>query len=87
MFSFKTKKLKKKKKISHKLLFITGNKRVILSINFLKYLILLNTKKKKKNMNIHYFSPLTNFIASDKNNNVTKIKYQIYKKKLAKMQD
>lgn len=85
MFSFKVRKMKKKKKTLTNLIFITGNKRIILSINFLKYVILLHTKKKEKNMNTNYFLPLGDFLSKDKNNMVVKIKYKIYKKKLAKM--
>jgi len=77
--------MKKKKKILTNLIFITGNKRLVLSINFLKYVILLHTKKKEKNMNTNYFLPLGDFLSKDKNSMVVKIKYKIYKKKLAKM--
>ena len=85
MFSFKVKKMKKKKKILTNLIFITGNKRLILTINFLKYVILLHTKKKERNMNSSYFLPLGDFLSRDKDGMVVKIKYKIYKKKLAKM--
>ena len=47
MFSFKAKKVKKKK---NKLdfLFITGIKRVLMCINIIKYLVLIKKKRKKK---------------------------------------
>lgn len=85
MFNFKVRRIKKKKKILTKLIFITGNKRLLLAINFLKYIMLLSVKKKKKNMIPEYFLPLGNFLSKDRDSMLMKIKYKIYKKKLAKM--
>ena len=84
IFSNKIKKIKKKK-IST-LIFITDYKRVILCINFLKYMILLNCKRRKKNMNMERFNPLYNFIVEDRKNLLIKIKYRIYRQKLMKLQ-
>jgi hypothetical protein len=86
MFSNKTRKLKKKKQKMTKLIFIRGIKRIILCINFIKYIILLTCKKKKKNMLIKLFSPLFNYITNDKTSLVLKVKYRIYRQKLIKMQ-
>ena len=86
MFTHKSKKLKKKKKQINKVVFIYGIKRIILCINFIKYIILLNCKRKKKKMNLELFLPLFNYITNDKTSLVTKVKYKIYKKKLIQMQ-
>ena len=85
MFSFKVRRIKKKKKILTNLIFITGNKRLLLAINFLKYIILLSVKKNGNNMIPDYFLPLGNFLSKDRDSVLIKIKYRIYKKKLAKM--
>lgn len=86
MFSYKTKFFKKQKKQTSSLIFITGIKRVLVCMNFLKYLILLKTQRKKKNMTPRLFTPLFNYIAYDKTNSVVKIKYKIYKQKLMQLQ-
>lgn len=70
----------------NKLIFIKGVKRLLLCINFLKYLILLNCKRKKQNMNYNLFLPLFNYLTNDKNNLVLKVKYRLYKQKLIKLQ-
>ena len=83
----KVKKNKKKQKQQPlKLLFITGIKRTLLCINFLKYIILLRSKRKKKNLTLSLFSPLFNYITEDKNNAVLRVKYRIYKHKLMQLQ-
>ena len=88
MFSTKTRKIikKKKKKFNLNLLFITGLKRTLLCINILKYLILMNVKKRKKNVNYSLLNPLYQFIVNDKSNSVIKLKYKIYKHKLMQLQ-
>lgn len=89
MFSPKTRKLyvKKKKKINLNLIFISGIKRTLLCINFIKYLILINLKRKKKNLLTPFLYPLYNFIMTDKNNSVIKLKYRVYKHKLMQLQN
>ena len=57
----------------------------MLAINFLKYIILLSVKKNGNNMIPDYFLPLGNFLSKDRDSVLIKIKYRIYKKKLAKM--
>lgn len=88
MFSVKTRKIikKKKKKYSINLLFITGLKRTLLCINIIKYLILMNKKRKKKNLTYNYFNPLYQFLTNDKSSNVLKLKFKIYKQKLMQLQ-
>ena len=86
MFTNKVKKIKKKKKQFSKLFFLIEAKRIPLCINFLKYTILLKSQRKKKNLVINYFSPLTDFIITNKINTITKIKYKIYKQKLMLLQ-
>lgn len=48
MFSHKSKTLRKKKQQLTKIIFISGKKKIILCMNFIKCLILLNCKRKKK---------------------------------------
>ena len=86
MFNSKVKKLKKKKQQLSKLVFIVGVKRLVLCMNFIKYIILLNCRRKKKNMTHNLFTPLYNYIVYDKNNLVIKVKYRIYKQKLMQLQ-
>lgn len=90
MFSAKTRKIKQKKKEKKKqnvkLVFITGIKRVLLCINFIKYVILLRCKRKKKNMSLALFNPLFHYLTQDKVNSVIKVKYRIYKHKLMQLQ-
>ncbi len=76
----KSKKLKRKPTV--KLNFIVHSKRTILCINFIKYAILLYTRRKKKNLTFNYFLPLFNYLMYDKTNFVIKLKYRIYKQKL-----
>lgn len=86
MFSFKAKKVKKKK---NKLdfLFITGIKRFLMCINIIKYLVLIKKKRKKKNLNFNFFLPLYNYIINNKNTHVDKIKYKIYRHKLINLKN
>jgi len=86
MFSHKAKFFKKKKQYSTKLIFVTNQKRLLLAINFLKCLILLNVKRRKKNLTTNLFNPLYNYITIDKNNLVEKVKYRIYRQKLMQLQ-
>jgi hypothetical protein len=88
MFSAKTRKIskKKKKKFNLNLVFITGIKRTILCINIIKYVILLNLRRKKKNINYEFLQPLFQYIIQDKVNLVVKLKYKIYKHKLMQLQ-
>jgi hypothetical protein len=88
MFTAKTRKIKKKKKkkFNLSLVFITGLKRTLLCVNIIKYVTLLNLRKKKKNMNYNFLQPLYQYLTQDKNNLVTKIKYKIYKHKLMQLQ-
>lgn len=87
MFSHKAKFFKKKKQYSTKLIFVTNQKRLLLAINFLKCLILLNVKRRKKNLTTNLFNPLFNYITVDKNNLVEKVKYRIYRQKLMQLQE
>jgi hypothetical protein len=88
MFTAKTRKIikKKKKKFNLNLIFITGIKRTLLCINIIKYIILLNLRRKKKNLNYDYLQPLFQYIIQDKVNLVVKVKYKIYKHKLMQLQ-
>lgn len=88
MFNAKTRKIKakKKKKFNLNLIFIKGIKRTLLCINIIKYIILLNLKKKKKNLNYNFLNPLYHFLMQDKVNLVIKVKYRIYKHKLMQLQ-
>lgn len=88
MYSAKTRKIKKKKKTKNNinLIFVTGIKRVLLCINFIKYVILLRCKRKKKNMSTSLYNPLFHYLTQDKMNSVIKVKYRIYKHKLMKLQ-
>ena len=86
MFNNKIKKLKKKKQQLAKLVFVTEKNRIPLCINFLKYTILLNSERKKKNMKPQLFNPLTSFIIQNKVSIITKIKYKLYRQKLMQLQ-
>lgn len=88
MFTTKTRKSSKKKKKNYNLnlLFITGIKRTLLCINIIKYLILMNVHRRKKNLTYSMFTPLYQFITTDKSNSVIKLKYKIYKHKLMQLQ-
>lgn len=86
MFSYKWKYLKKKKRSLSKISFVLSNKRLLLTMNFIKYMILLNCKRKKKKMQFNLFSPLYEFLINDKINSILKIKYKIYRLKLIQMQ-
>lgn len=86
MFNHKVRFFKKKKSYATKLIFVTGNKRIVSCINFLKCLILLNVQRKKKNLTTDLFTPLYNYITVDKNSSVMKVKYRIYKQKLMQLQ-
>lgn len=88
MFTAKTRKIvkKKKKKFNLNLLFITGLKRTLLCINIIKYIVLMNLKRRKKNISFLFLSPLFQYLMSDKVNSVVKIKYKIYKHKLMQLQ-
>lgn len=86
MFSHKSRHLRKKKKKFTKLIFISGKKKIILCMNFIKCLILLNCKRKKKNMTYKIFLPLFNHLVDDKTSLILKIKYKIYRQKLIQMQ-
>ena len=88
MFSVKTrKKIGKNKKTSINYLFIQGLKRLLLCINLIKYTILMNVRRKNKNINYKLFNPLYQFLTTDKSNSVIKLKYKIYKQKLMGMQN
>jgi len=91
MFSVKTRKLKKKTGKNSKiqpisLIFVTGIKRILLCMNFIKYVILLKSRRKNKNMTIKLFNPLFQYLTEDHTNSVIKVKYQIYKHKLMQLQ-
>ena len=86
MFNNKVKKLKKKKQQLVKLNFVTELKRIPLCINFIKYTILLNSKRKQKNMTLTLFNPLTEFIIQNKISLITKVKYKLYRQKLMQLQ-
>lgn len=84
MFSLKTRKIKKKKSLN--LIFTAGINRILFCINIIKFTILLNLKRKKKNLNYEYFNPLYKFLMYDRNNLILKFKYRIYKHKLMQLQ-
>ena len=86
MFANKVKKLKKKKQQLSNIVFLEPTKRPLLCINFIKYLILLNVQRKKKNIKTELFKPLSEFIIENKVSIVTKVKYKIYKQKLMQLQ-
>ncbi len=90
MYSPKTRKIKQKKKKQTKkninLVFVTGIRRVLLCINFIKYVILLRCKRKKKNMSLSLYNPLFYYLTQDKMNSVIKVKYKIYQHKLMQLQ-
>lgn len=86
MFNYKSKKFKKKKKSLSKIIFTFSNKRLLLTMNFIKYMILLNCKRKQKKMEFSLFLPLYDYIINDKINSILKIKYKIYRLKLVQMQ-
>ena len=83
MFSHKCKYFKKKKKTLTKLNFVISRKRVLLSINFIKYLILLDCRRKEKKFQFKLFTPLYNFITNDRSNLLLRVKLQIYKIKVS----
>jgi len=66
-------------------IFIQGIKRVILSLNLLKYLIITNMRRNKKNHVPKLYLPLFHFLIKDKENNVELLKFRIYRLKLIKM--
>ena len=86
MFNHRSKTFKKKKKSFNKINFTLSGKRLLLTINFIKYMILLNCKRGKKKMQFNLFNPLYDYLINDKINCILKIKYKIYKLKLAQMQ-
>ena len=95
MFSVKTRKKKKKKlknlkkkklNFSVNLLYITGIKRILLCITFIKLLMLLKCKKKRKNLTMLLFIPLYRYLVFDKKNAVINIKHKIYRRKLMQSQ-
>ena len=88
MFTAKNRKIKKNKKKNYNLnlLFITGLQRTILCINILKYVILMNLKRKKKNLSFNYLYPIFQYLMYDKSNSVIKVKFKIYKHKLMQLQ-
>ena len=83
MFSHKCKYLKKKKKTLTNLNFLLSRKRVLISINFIKYLILLDYRIKEKKFQFKLFTPLYNFITNDRSNLLLRVKLQIYKIKVS----
>ena len=86
MFIFRAKYIGKKKKYLTKTVFLFKKKRILYCINILKNLILLYCRRKKKNITNQLFYPLYNYLVQDKFSLVHKVKYRIYKQKLAKMQ-
>ncbi len=86
MFSHKSKTFKKKKKSFNKIIFTLPSKRLLLTINFLKYMVLLNCRRGKKKIQYNILAPLYDFIINDRTNSMLKIKYRIYKLKLGRMQ-
>lgn len=87
MFSAKTRKTKKNKKQINTigLVFITGLKRSLFCLSLLKYVILLQLKRKKKNLTFDYLTPVFNYLMHDRQNSVISLKYKIYKHKLMQM--
>lgn len=86
MFNHKSKKFKKKKKWFSKINFVLAPKRALLTLNFVKYMILLNCKRGKKKMQFQLFTPLYEFIINEKINSILKIKYKVYRLKMIQMQ-
>lgn len=86
MFNNKVKFYKKKKQKVSNLTFITGIKRVVLCINILKFLIILNIRRKRKNVTPQMFNPIFNYISLDKTNLAIEVKHKIYKQKLMQLQ-
>lgn len=82
---FSLKKQIVKKKIIKNLIFITGIKRILLALNFIKILI-VSRQNKRKNHNYKMFTPVYHFIVKNKKSNVEHLKLKIYKLKLLKMQ-
>jgi len=85
LFRSKSKK-KKTLNFSVNLLYITGIKRILLCITFVKLLILLRCKKKRKNLTMLLFVPLYRYLVFDKKNAVIDIKHKIYRRKLMQSQ-
>ena len=87
MFSAKKRKNKKNKKKINTigLVFITGLKRSLYCLSLLKYVILLQLRRKKKNLNFDYLFPVFSYLMYDRQNPVISLKYKIYKHKLMQM--
>lgn len=87
MFSAKTRKTKKNKKKINTigLVFITGLKRSLFCLSLLKYVILLQLRRKHKNLNFDYLTPIFSYLMHDRQNPVISLKYKIYKHKLMQM--
>lgn len=85
MFNHKSKRFKKNKTKSSTVKFVLKKKRLLLTINFIKNIILLDCKRSNKNMQFKLFLPLYDFIVNQKSNLVLKVKLKIYKIKLSQM--
>lgn len=85
LFNYKVKKFRKKKRKINTIKFTFKKKRLLLTLNFIKCLILLDCKRGNKKMQFKLFEPLYDFIINDKSNLTLKVKLKIYKLKLAHM--
>jgi len=85
MFNHKSKKFKKNKTKKSTIKFVLKKKRLLLTINFIKNVILLDCKRSNKNMQFKLFTPLYDFIVNQKSNIILKVKLKIYKIKLSQM--
>lgn len=87
MFSAKTRKTKKNKKKINTigLVFITGLKRSLFCLSLIKYVLLLQLRRKKKNLTFDYLTPVFNYLMHDRQNPIISLKYKIYKHKLMQM--
>jgi hypothetical protein len=85
LFNYKVKKFRKKKKKISNIKFVFKKKRLLISLNFIKCLVLLDCRRGIKKMQFKFFEALYDFIINDKSSLVLKVKLKIYKLKLAHM--
>ena len=83
IFSHKHNASKKKKTSSLNLKHISGVKRLLLCLNFLKFVIMLSISRKRKNLSYGLWDPLLKYITNEKDNLPLTLKYKIYRYKLS----
>ena len=83
IFSHKHNASKKQKISSLNLKYISGVKRLLLCLNFLKYVILLSVSRKKKNLSYKLWDPLLKYITNEKDNLPLTLKHKVYRYKLS----